>query len=105
VAKGNVENRLPHTGAMNKTEDKTHLADILVRPPLGYDTYFLLTSEEAISNLSAFQQPGVLSRGPATTKNDIEKLLFTGTKSRNKVVTPMTWSIDKIILKSSEKKN
>lgn len=105
VAKGNVENWLPHTGAMNKTEDKTHLAHILVRPPFGYDTYFLLTTEEAISNLSAFQQPGVLSRGPAATKNDIEKLLFTGTKSRNKVVTPMTWSIDKIILKSSEKKN
>lgn len=105
TAKGNVENRLPLTGAMNKTEDKTHLADILVRPPFGYDTYFLLTTEEAISNLSAFQQPGVLSRGPATTKSSIEKLLFTGTKSRNKVVTPMTWSIDKIILKSSEKKN
>lgn len=102
---GNVENRFPVTNAINSPEAKTHLLDILVRPPIGFDGYFMLTTEEAIGNLSAFQQPGVVSRGPVATElsNPLEALLFTGAKSRNKVTTPVNWSIDKIILSSTEK--
>lgn len=106
AAGGSVENRLPQTNDTNTPEERTHLADILVRPPLGLDNYFLLTSDEPIGNLSAFQQSGVVSRGPAPseTQNPLEALLFTGAKSRNKVTTPLNWSIEKLILKSTEKK-
>jgi hypothetical protein len=102
---GNVENRFPMTDAMNQAEAKTVLFSLLVKPPTGADNYFMLTSEEPINNLSAFQQPGVISRGPSLTsvKNPLEALLFTGAKSRSQVTTPTTWSIDKIVLKSVEK--
>jgi hypothetical protein len=104
---GNVENRLPATNAEGNPIEKTHLADILITPPAGADNYFLLASEEAISNLSVFEQDGVLSRGPDVAakgeKNPLESLLFTGTKTRNKVITPVNWSIYKAILRTSEK--
>lgn len=100
---GNVENRLPVMDAEGNPEEKTHIADILITPPAGADNYFMLTSEEAISNLSAFQQDGVLSRGPnSVASNPLESLLFTGTKSRNMVITPVNWSIYKAILRTSE---
>lgn len=104
-ASGNVENRLPITDNMNQPEKKGLLFHYLVKPPVGADNYFLLSSEEAIGNLSAFQQPGVISRGPSPTsvKSPLEALLFTGTKSRGPVTTPVTWSIDKIVLNSLEK--
>jgi hypothetical protein len=104
---GNVENRLPITDNMNQPEKKSLLFHFLVKPPVGADNYFMLSSEEAIGNLSAFQQPGVISRGPSPTsvKSPLEALLFTGTKSRGPVTTPVTWSINKIVLNSVEKNN
>ncbi len=104
AAKGNVENRLPLTNEMNTPQEKSHLADILVKRPLGFDNYFMLTTEEAIDNLSAFQQAGVISRGAniSGSTNPLQALLFTGAKSRNKVTTPLTWSIEKLILKIEE---
>ncbi|HEY1112587.1 MAG TPA: caspase family protein [Chitinophagaceae bacterium] len=100
---GNVENRMPVTTADNRPEERTHIADILITPPAGADHYFMLTSEEAISNLGAFQQEGVLSRGPAAAgQSPLESLLFTGTKTRNMVITPINWSIYKAILRTTE---
>jgi hypothetical protein len=105
ASSGNVENRYPETDNVNKPDERTLLFSLLVKPPTGADNYFMLTSEEPVGNLSAFQQPGVISRGPSVKpKNPLEALLFTGTKSRSQVTTPTTWSIDKIILKSVEKK-
>jgi hypothetical protein len=73
---------------------------------MGADNYFMLTSEQAISNLSVFNQEGVLTRGPNTaTKgehNPLEDLLFTGSKTRNLVITPVTWSIYKKVLRTTE---
>jgi hypothetical protein len=105
AASGNVENRMPVTTTMNQPDKKSLLFHLMVKPPMGSDNYFLLSSEEAIGNLSAFQQPGVISRGPAATsvKNPLEALLFTGTKSRGPVTTPVTWSLNKIVLNSLEK--
>ncbi|ANE53034.1 caspase family protein [Flavisolibacter tropicus] len=102
---GNVENRMPATNDDGNPVEKTHLADILITPPAGADNYFLLASEEAISNLSAFEQEGVLSRGNDNTKgkgNPLESLLFTGSKTRNKVITPVNWSIFKLVLRTAE---
>jgi hypothetical protein len=98
ASRGNIENRFPLTDEINNTESKSRLFDIRVTPPGGNDVYFLLSTEEPISNLSAFQQPGVISRGPANAPSGIESLLFTGTRSRNKITTPLTWSIEKLVL-------
>lgn len=106
IESGNVENRFPVTDNNNAlTDSRTHLADIVVVPPMGADNYFILSTEQAIGNLSVFQQEGVLSRS-ATDKgrgdyNPLEDLLFTGTKSRNNtLLTPVTWGISKTILRT-----
>jgi hypothetical protein len=64
----------------------------------------MLSSEQAITNLSVFNQEGVLTRGPATVgeHNPLEDLLFTGSKTRNLVITPVTWSIFKKVLRTTE---
>jgi uncharacterized caspase-like protein len=100
---GNVENRFPLSNDEGGYEQRTHLADILITPPAGADNYFMLSSEEAISNLGAFEQDGVMNRG-REDKNagPLESLLFTGTKQRTMVITPVTWAIQKTILRTSE---
>jgi hypothetical protein len=99
---GNVENRFPITNSEGSPSVETHLADILITPPAGADNYFMLTTEEAISNLSAFQQEGVLIRNRSAAGSALENLLFTGTKSRNQVITPVNWSINKLIFRTTE---
>jgi hypothetical protein len=100
---GNVENRYPVTNSEGHPAATTHIADILITPPAGADNYFMLSSEEAISNLSAFEQEGVLKEGARGAKNALEDLLFTGTKTRNVVITPVNWSIFKAVLRTYEK--
>ncbi len=108
IESGNIENKFPLTNADNMlTESRTHIADILVVPPMGADNYFMLSTEQAIGNLSIFQQEGVLTRS-VTDKgrgdfNPLEDILFTGTKTRsNSFITPVTWSIHKTILRTKE---
>lgn len=106
IESGNTENRFPVTNSDGIADSRTHLADFIITPPMGADNYFMLTSEQAISNLSVFNQEGVLTRGPDTaTKgehNPLEDLLFTGSKTRNLVITPVTWSIYKKVLRTTE---
>jgi hypothetical protein len=64
----------------------------------------MLSSEEAISNLSVFEQEGVLKEGArGGGKTALEELLYTGTKTRNLVITPVNWSIFKAVLRTYEK--
>ncbi|RYY68195.1 MAG: hypothetical protein EOO13_12975 [Chitinophagaceae bacterium] len=108
IESGNVENKFPVTNPDNMlTESRTHIADILVVPPMGADNYFLLSTEQAIGNLSIFQQEGVLTRSAADKGrgdyNPLEDLLFTGTKTRNTAfITPVTWSVQKTILRTRD---
>lgn len=105
VASGNTENRFPVTDAANNAEARTHVADFIVAPPMGADNYFMLSSEQAINNLSVFEQEGVLSRGPSTKgeHNPLEDVLFTGSKTRSpSIITPVTWSIHKKVLRTTE---
>ncbi len=108
IESGNVENKFPVTNADNVlTDSRTHIADILVVPPMGADNYFLLSTEQAIGNLSIFQQEGVLTRSVADKGrgdyNPLEDLLYTGTKTRNTAfITPVTWSINKTILRTRD---
>jgi hypothetical protein len=103
IETGNIENRFPLSLRDERLEQKTHLADLLITPPSGADHYFILSSEEAIANLSAFEQEGVRTRGPSKTANPLEMMLYPRNKSRNMVITPANWSIHKTILRASEK--
>ncbi len=106
IESGNVENKFPISNADNNlSETRTHIADIVVVPPTGADNYFMLSTEQAIGNLSVFQQEGVLTRSVSDKSrgdyNPLEDLLFTGTKTRNtSLITPATWSIHKVILRT-----
>lgn len=108
IESGNVENKFPVTNPDNAlTESRTHIADILIVPPMGSDNYFMLSTEQAIGNLGIFQQEGVLTRSVTERArgdyNPLEELLFTGTKTRNAAfITPVTWSIYKNILRTKE---
>ncbi len=105
VTSGNTENRFPVTDASNVAESRTHVADFIVAPPMGADNYFMLSSEQAINNLSIFEQEGVLSRGPAPKgdRNPLEDVLYTGSKTRSpSIITPVTWSIHKKVLRTTE---
>ncbi len=101
INSGNIENKFPVTDAFNNAEKRTHIADILITPPVGADNYFMLSSEEAIGNLSIFNQEAVITRGPES-KNPLEALLFTGTKTRSEIITPITWGINKIVLRTKD---
>ena len=105
MAGGNTENRFPVTDAMNVAEARTHVADFMIAPPMGADNYFLLSSEQAINNLSIFEQDGVRGRGPTIRgeHNPLEDVLYTGSKTRSpSIITPVTWSINKKVLRTSE---
>ncbi|POY36629.1 hypothetical protein C3K47_09655 [Solitalea longa] len=105
---GNVENRFPITNSDGNPQVQTHIADILITPPAGSDNYFLLSSEEAINNLSVFQQEGVLSRGEdigsktGRPPSALESILATGSKSRSVTITPVNWSITKKAFRTIE---
>ena len=105
---GNGENKFPVTnGDNNLTDSRTHVGDIVIVPPMGADNYFMLSTEQAIGNLSIFQQEGVLKRGidekGRGEYNPLEDLLFTGTKARtNSFITPVTWSIHKTVLRTRD---
>lgn len=94
---GNTENRFPVTTGSDKRPYNFHLADIEITPPAGADHYFMLSSEQAIQDLSVFNQEAVLTRGPIHNAsgqyNLLESLLTTGSKSRGKLVTPANWSL------------
>lgn len=106
IESGNNENRFPVTNNDNTlAEPRTHLADIVVVPPVGADNYFILSTEQAIGNLAVFQQEGVLTRSGVDKGrgeyNPLEDLLFTGTKTRNSsLITPVTWGITKTVLRT-----
>lgn len=103
---GNTENRLPINVSEAGRPGKIVLADIEITPPAGPDHYFMLSSEQAINDLSVFNQEAVMSRGPDKKEfeeyNPMESLLYTGSKTRGQVITPVNWSIYKMELVSSE---
>jgi hypothetical protein len=66
----------------------------------------MLSAEQAITDLSVFNQDAVMSRGPDKKNNDgyntMESLLYTGSKTRGQVITPVNWSLYKTELVSEE---
>jgi hypothetical protein len=74
-----------------------------ISKPFGYDTYFLLTTETPILDLSIFDAGGVLTRDVKKNDSPLSKVLRNvGSRTRGVTMdTPMNWSIQKLMLLSS----
>jgi len=76
-----------------------------VSPPLGVDTFFVLSSEEPIPDPGILNFSGVRTRGnPEGVHTPLSTLLFSlggGARSERKPV-PLNWSIEKISVRSVE---
>jgi hypothetical protein len=95
---GSVENHIPLAGAPPVIPLQ---AKFEIAKPYGVDTYFLLTTDEPLTNPWILEWEGVRSAPPAT-KTALEHLLaLTSSGERGtRVVTPATWSIDRIAIES-----
>jgi hypothetical protein len=73
-----------------------------VTAPYGRDTYFLLTSDEAIPNPWVLEWDGVRTRGPQGSTPLEELLSVTGGAVRAAVPlrTPATWTLERLVFES-----
>lgn len=75
--------------------------------PFGSDTFFLLATAERIPNAYAiFQYGGVRGKGPAAQTALAQLLAQTGSTTRGSrsLATPLNWSLDKKVFRSSDGK-
>jgi uncharacterized caspase-like protein len=95
---GSVENRFP---LPSSRPAEIPLVKIEIEPPYGVDTYFLLTTSEALPNPWILAWDGVRSAAPPP-RSALERLLLeTGSEARAaRVLTPATWSIERVICES-----
>lgn len=76
-----------------------------VAPPFGADTYLLLTTREAISDLCVLAQEGV-SRSPDGPRTALGRLIASigdperGSAVNHDLATPLNWSIERVSLES-----
>jgi len=95
---GSVENHVPLDGAPSTIPLQSTFE---IAKPYGVDTYFLLTTDEPLTNPWILEWEGVRSPPPAT-KTALERLLaLTSAGERGtRVVTPAAWSIERIAVES-----
>jgi hypothetical protein len=102
---GSVENRVPiedEEGHLTQLPSEISLgerASFKVTPPYGADTYFLLTTEEALPDPWSLEWSGVRAvsgRG----MSPLQQLLALGGTMRSPLPTPSNWSIEKLIFES-----
>ncbi|MBI4640712.1 MAG: polysaccharide deacetylase family protein, partial [Candidatus Tectomicrobia bacterium] len=108
IFQGNVENRVPYSIAQLPAEIILGSKESFeIAPPLGIDTYILLTSEEPIPNPQVLEFEGV-RRGnlPQGDGSPLQRLLEQiGWESRGqKLRTPLNWSIQRLSFESAESK-
>ncbi|MCU1350534.1 MAG: peptidase caspase catalytic subunit p20 [Acidobacteria bacterium] len=102
---GSVENRVPIA------DDEGHLAQLpseiplgerasfSVTPPYGIDTYFLLTTDEALPDPWSLEWSGVRAVSGRGT-SPLQQLLALGGTMRSPLRTPSNWSIEKLVFES-----
>lgn len=79
---GSVENYFPLPSAAPPTEIPLGPpASIVVTPPYGIDTYFLLATDERLSNERVLEWDSVRTRS-------------------NRIITPSTWSLERLMVES-----
>jgi Caspase domain len=76
-----------------------------ISEPFGLDTYFLLTTETPIQDVSIFEVDGVLTRGDKKTDSPLSKILRNvGSRSRGTTLeAPMNWSFQKLMVMSEKR--
>lgn len=98
---GSVENHFPLAGAGVPPPVIPLGAKFEVEPPYGVDTYILLATDEPFADPWILQWDGVRGPMPATT-TALERLvaLTSSTERGTRLLTPATWSIERIVIES-----
>lgn len=95
-----TENRLPLSDPAPREIPISELA-FEIAPPWGIDTYFLLTSDEALSDPWVLEWGGVRKRTAASPTALDRLLAVTGTGKRGgSLLAPATWSIERVFFES-----
>ena len=96
---GSVENRFP-IGEVAPAA--IPLGRVLITPPYGTDTYFLLTTEEPLSDPWVLEWDGIRGEVPQP-RSALEQLLMeasSATRSARAIVTLTNWSIERVLVES-----
>ena len=96
---GSVENRYPL--APPAPPEIQLGAAFAVEPPYGVDTYFLLTTDEALPNPWILEWDGVRTAASDSPTPLEQLLMLTGSAERGpSIVTPSSWSLDRMVLEA-----
>lgn len=98
---GSVENMVPLDRRTPAPTEIVLDGGVRAIEPYGIDTYFLLTTDDALPDPTILQWDGVRGRAPASTALE-ELLMQTGsvTRSGETPRTPANWSIERVVCKS-----
>ncbi|HYN21229.1 MAG TPA: caspase family protein, partial [Thermoanaerobaculia bacterium] len=104
---GSVENRFPLSKVDGQTPPDPPIEIPLDPPalfevtePYGIDTYFLLSTGEPLPNPWVVEGEGVHTRGRQTPLEELLALTGSATRSAGRIVTPATWSIERMLFRS-----
>jgi len=97
---GSVENHFPLADRAAPTVIPLG-AKFEIAPPYGVDTYILLATDEPFADPWILQWDGVRGPMPAMTKALERLMVLTSSSNRGApVLTPATWSIERIVIES-----
>ncbi len=102
---GNEGNKLPNKAYEFETEIALGNVSFSISEPFGVDSYFLITSDEAINNFQAFNSDGVVTRGGGNG-SPLENLINdvgVGTRGISNNPTPANWGFQRIAITSKKK--
>lgn len=102
ASSGSVENCFP-LRPQERPPEEIPLAGFEVSPPFGVDTYFVLTTEQALPNPSILEWNGV-RQAAASPSSPLEQLLAALGSEARAVVTPGSWSIERTVWESAPQK-
>lgn len=98
-----VENKLPVIGM--EVADETKLVSIIMEDELNVsETFIMLSTDEPIIDPTILESDGVKTRSK-NSDSWLSNLLDTGSKSRGDFDTPLNWTINKITIRTVEKKS
>ncbi|HYI11483.1 MAG TPA: caspase family protein [Thermoanaerobaculia bacterium] len=98
---GSVENRFPLASPPPRDIPLGERARLVIEPPYGIDTYYLLSTDEPLPNPWILEWNGVRTRSPQSPTALEQLLLLTGSETRaSSISTPRAWSIEKVDFES-----
>jgi hypothetical protein len=98
---GSVENRFPLADPPPPEIPLGGNSAITIQAPYGVDTFFLLTTDEPLTNSLILEWDGIRTRN-VQPRTELERLLaLTATGARApSIVTPANWSIERVVFES-----